>query len=62
MNKRIISLFFSAFCLYACAEVNYQVIPLPQQIVIDKSGQHMLLSEGMTVGYPAGNKLSLIHI
>ena len=56
MNKRIISLFFSAFCLYACAEVNYQVIPLPQQIDIDKSGQHMILSEGMTVGYPAGNK------
>ena len=56
MNKHLLSLLFAAFCLSAAAEVNYQVIPLPQQIVFDKNGQHMVLSEGMTVGYPAGNQ------
>ena len=56
MNKHLLSLLFAAFCLSAAAEVNYQVIPLPQQIVFDKSGQQMVLSEGMTVGYPAGNQ------
>ena len=39
MNKRLLTLLFSAFCLSVCAEVNYQVIPLPQQIILDKSGQ-----------------------
>ncbi|MCR5850309.1 MAG: beta-N-acetylhexosaminidase [Bacteroidaceae bacterium] len=56
MNKLFSFLFCAAFCLSAAAEVNYQVIPLPQQIVFDRSGQHMVLSEGMTVGYPAGNQ------
>lgn len=56
MKKQIISLLFSAFSLIACAEVNYQVVPLPQQISIDKSGQYMTLSKGMTVGYPSGNQ------
>ena len=55
MNKRLLTLLFSAFCLSVCAEVNYQVIPLPQQITFDKSGQFFTLSEGMTVGYPSGN-------
>ena len=56
MKKQIISLLFSAFSLIVCAEVNYQVVPLPQQISIDKSGQYMTLSKGMTVGYPSGNQ------
>ena len=55
MNKRFLTLLLSAFCLIACAEVNYQVIPMPQQISIDKSGQHLILSKDMTIGYPSGN-------
>lgn len=45
----------SAFSMSVAAEVNYQVIPLPQQISIDKSGQYMTLAKGMTVSYPSGN-------
>ena len=56
MNKRFLTLLFAAFSLSVFAEVNYQVIPLPQQIVFDKSGQSMILSEGMTVGYPSGSQ------
>ena len=56
MNKRFLTLLLSAFCLIACAEVNYQVIPMPQQISIDKSGQHLILSKDMTIGYPSGNQ------
>ena len=56
MNKRLLSLLLAAFSLSVFAEVNYQVIPLPQQIVFDKSGRSMILSEGMTVGYPYGSQ------
>ena len=56
MNKLFSLLLCAAFSMSACAEVNYQVIPLPQQISIDKSGGYMLLKEGMKVGYPAGNQ------
>ena len=56
MNKLFSLLLCAAFNLSASAEVNYQVIPLPQQISIDKSGGHMLLTEDMKVGYPAGNQ------
>ena len=51
----LLFLFSAAICLCACAEVNYQVVPLPQQISIDKSGKYMLLTKEMTVGYPANN-------
>ena len=37
------------------AEVNYQVVPLPQQISIDGSGKYVTLSKEMTVAYPADN-------
>ena len=56
MNKRLLFLVFAALSLNTAAEVNYQVIPLPQQISIDKSGQSMILSEGMTVSYHAKNQ------
>ncbi|MBR4131210.1 MAG: beta-N-acetylhexosaminidase [Bacteroidaceae bacterium] len=55
MKKCLSLLLCAAFCLSAAAEVNYQVIPLPQQISLDKSGQFFTLSEGMKVGYPADN-------
>ena len=51
----LLFLFSAAICLCACAEVNYQVVPLPQQISIDKSGKYLLLTKDMTVGYPANN-------
>lgn len=54
--KKLLSLLLTAFCLNAVAEVNYQVVPLPQQIVFDKKGGHFLLTKDMTVGYPAGNQ------
>ena len=54
--KKLLSFLFAAFCLNAVAEVNYQVIPLPQQIVLDKKGGNFLLTKDMTVGYPAGNQ------
>ena len=57
MNKLFSFLLCAAFCLSVCAEVNYQVIPLPQQISIDPSGQYVTLSKDMKVGYPAGNVL-----
>ena len=41
----------------AMAEVNYQVIPLPQSIELDKSGKQTLLIKGQSVSYPAGNAL-----
>ncbi len=45
----------AAFSLGVAAEVNYQVVPLPQQIDIDASGKYAVLAEGMTVSYPADN-------
>ena len=55
MKKRFSLLLCAAFCLSVCAEVNYQVIPLPQQISLDNSGKYVVLSEGMKIGYPADN-------
>ncbi len=46
-----------ALALNASAEVNYQIIPLPQQIELDACGQYYTLTDGMTVAYPAGNAL-----
>ena len=43
--------------LTAMAEVNYQVVPLPQSIVLDKSGNKTQLVKGQAVAYPAGNAL-----
>ncbi len=48
-------LLVAAFSLSVAAEVNYQVIPLPQQINIDGSGKYFILDAGMTVAYPADN-------
>lgn len=56
MNKLFSFLLSATFCLSAAAEVNYQVVPLPQQIKIDESGKFLTLSKGMTVGYPVGNQ------
>ncbi len=55
MIKQILILSLAAFCLNTAAEINYQVIPMPQQIDINKDGKYMVLSKGMTVGYPSGN-------
>lgn len=56
MNKLFSFLLSATFCLSAAAEVNYQVVPLPQQIKIDESGKFLTLSKRMTVGYPVGNQ------
>ena len=37
------------------AEVNYQVVPLPQKIEPDPQGRKTLLVRGQEVAYPAGN-------
>ena len=55
MKKLLLSVLYVTFCLSAVAEVDYQVVPVPQQINIDASGKYMLLSKGMTVCYPADN-------
>ena len=56
MMKHLFSFLLSAaFCLNAAAEIDYQVVPMPQQISIDKSGKYFTLNEGMTVAYPADN-------
>lgn len=43
------------FSLTAMAEVNYQVVPLPQEIRLDASGKTALLVKGQAVSYPADN-------
>ncbi|MBQ7180925.1 MAG: beta-N-acetylhexosaminidase [Bacteroidaceae bacterium] len=41
--------------LAAPAQVDYQVVPLPQKIELDGSGRTTLLIKGQTVEYPEGN-------
>ena len=55
MKKLLSTIALAASSLLASAEVNYQVVPLPQHISIDAGGKFVTLSEGMTVAYPAGN-------
>ena len=42
-------------CLGAFAKVDYQVVPLPQEICLDASGKTTELSTGQIVSYPSGN-------
>ena len=53
MKKTLSIVLCAAFSLSIAAEVNYQVVPLPQQIDIDASGNYFVLADGMTVSYPA---------
>ncbi len=55
MNKLSSFLIALLSCLCATAEVNYQVIPLPQSVLLDPSGKTAPLAKGMTVAYPSGN-------
>ena len=54
--KRLSSILMAAAMVFvAHAEVNYQVIPLPQSIQLDASGNSALLIKGQGVAYPAEN-------
>ena len=53
MKKTLSIVLCAAFSLSIAAEVNYQVVALPQQIDIDASGNNFVLADGMTVSYPA---------
>ena len=55
MKKMNLFLAAAAFSMGALAEVNYQVVPLPQTIQLDESGKTTALIKGQTVGYPADN-------
>ena len=55
MKRKFFSLMALAAALSASAEVNYQVVPLPQRIELDKTGQTTLLIKGQAVSYPAEN-------
>ncbi len=57
MKKQILSLLVAAMSMTAAAEVNYQVVPLPQKIEIEPGGKFFTLVQGLTVGYPADNAL-----
>lgn len=55
MNKKLTTLFAAMLSLSATAEVNYQVVPLPQTIQMDASGKTAQLIKGQPVSYPADN-------
>ena len=56
--RKILSFFLAAaFAMSAAAEVNYQVVPLPQQIQLDQTGAKLALTAEMAVTYPADNAL-----
>ncbi len=55
MKKSIALLAIALVSTYALADVNYQVIPLPQSITLDASGKTALLVKGQAVSYPADN-------
>ena len=55
MKRKFFSLMALAAALSASAGVNYQVVPLPQRIELDKTGQTTLLIKGQAVSYPAEN-------
>ena len=58
--KRLSSILVAATMAFvAHAEVNYQVIPLPQSINMDASGNNALLIKGQGVAYPAENEKML---
>ena len=50
MKKMNLFLAAAAFSMGALAEVNYQVVPLPQTIQLDESGKTTALIKGQTVG------------
>ena len=59
--KKILALVLAAGCLAtSCSkkiqqEANYQVIPLPQEIIVDESAPGFLLSDATVISYPAEN-------
>ena len=55
MKNLLSILLCSAISLSAAADVNYQVIPLPQQISIEEGGKCFTLAADMTVSYTAEN-------
>ena len=55
MKKIIASLTVALVSTCAMAEVNFQVIPLPQSVVLDASGKTTLMIKGQAVSYPADN-------
>ena len=55
MKRKFFSLMALAAALSVSAEVNYQVVPLPQRIEMDKTAQTTLLIKGQAVSYPAEN-------
>ena len=57
MKKQILSILVAAMSMTAAAEVNYQVVPLPQKIEIEPGGKFFTLVQGLAVGYPADNAL-----
>ena len=57
MKHLLTFLFGIAMCLSTVAEVNYQVVPLPQQINIEAGGKFLTLYKNMTVAYPADNAM-----
>ena len=57
MKKRFLSLMALAAALGVSAEVNYQVVPLPQVIELDGAGGTTLLVRGESVSFPSDNAL-----
>ena len=55
MKKHFLTLAAAMLSMYAAADVNYQVIPLPQSVTLDASGKTTLLIKGQAVSYPADN-------
>ena len=55
MKRKFFSLMALAAALSVSGEVNYQVVPLPQRIELDKTAQTTLLIKGQAVSYPAEN-------
>ncbi len=55
MKKLTLSLFAALIGVCAMAEVNYQVVPLPQNIQLDPQGRKVTLTKGQSVFYPSEN-------
>ena len=55
MKKSIALVAIALVSTCALADVNYQVIPLPQSITLDASGKTAQLVKGQAVSYPADN-------
>ncbi len=55
MKKLTLTLSAALLSLCSMAEVNYQVVPMPQGIQLDPSGKTAILVKGQSVSYPADN-------